>query len=381
MWESLTVQEVVEIAKDPHPSLREWKAKTGRPIIGSTLADVPEEIIYAFGLLPSTIIGTPKPLKRAPSLLPDNACSLARSSLELILSYEGDIFDGYVLPQVCDTTQHLSDIWRIHTPDKYFESFLAPRQLDRDSAAFWTRKEIERLIDSLERFSGRRIARSDIERSIRVHNENKRLLLDLYELKRRSPLTLTNKAFFSMIRLSMQVDKEEMNETLRRLKDELEEKGDGDFKRVLLAGITVAPMEVFDLFDELWLNVVADTLVTGSRYLEGIVDEKKDPVDALVERHLRRSFFSPIHRDVFEGERQLKRLFEEVRPSAVVYAHLEFCESEEYDLPDLKAAMKDWGIPMHVLETEFQTTSLSRERTRLEAFFESLKEKGYGRQA
>lgn len=381
MWEDLTLSEIVQLAKDPYPSLREWRDRTGRIILGSTLADVPEEILYAFGFMSSAIVGTEKPLKKAPSLLPDNACSLARSSLELILSYEGDLFDGYVLPQVCDTTQHLSDIWRIHTTPKYFESFLAPRQLDRESARYWTQKEIERLIESLEKFSGKRLSEEDLRRSIRIHNENKRLLLELYELKRRSPLTLTNREFFSMIKLSMQVDKEELNRSLRRLKQSLVEREGGGMKPVLLAGITVAPMEVFDLLDEMKVTVVADTLVTGSRYLQGIVDEEKDPIQALTDRHMSRGFFSPIHRDVFENERELKRLFHETRVSAIIYAHLEFCESEEYDLPDLKHSMKDEDIPMHVIETEFQTTSLSRERTRLEAFLEALKEKDYATEA
>ena len=113
MWDSLSLKEIVDHAKDPYPSIRQWVKDTGKRAVGSTFADVPEEVIYAFGFLPVTLMGTNRPLKEAPSHLPDNACSLARSNLELVLSYEGDIFDGYVLPQVCDTTQHLSDIWPV----------------------------------------------------------------------------------------------------------------------------------------------------------------------------------------------------------------------------------------------------------------------------
>jgi benzoyl-CoA reductase/2-hydroxyglutaryl-CoA dehydratase subunit BcrC/BadD/HgdB len=57
----------------------------------------------------------------------------------------------------------------------------------------------------------------------------------------------------------------------------------------------------------------------------------------------------------------------------MVYVHIEFCESEEYDLPDLKAQMKDERIPFHTVVTEYQTISLAQARTRLQAFFESLK--------
>ena len=148
MWENLDFSKVIEYAREPYASIRAWKNETGKRVVGSTLADVPEEVIYAFGFLPVTLMGTNKPLKKAPSHLPDNACSLARSNLELALSYEGDLFDGFVLPQVCDTTQHLSDIWRINFPGTYVESFLAPRQVDRESARYWVREETERHIAS-----------------------------------------------------------------------------------------------------------------------------------------------------------------------------------------------------------------------------------------
>jgi TRAP-type C4-dicarboxylate transport system substrate-binding protein len=193
MWDNLSLKEVVEYANDPYPSIRKWAKDTGKKIVGSTIADVPEEIVHAFGFLPVALIGTQKPLKKAPAKLPDNACSLARSNLELVMSYEGDLFDGFVLPQVCDTTQHLSDIWRINFPEKYVESFLAPRQADRPSARYWVKEEIERLIASLSNWTGRTIQDKDLLESIKVLNESKTLLAQIYDIKRKNPAAITNK--------------------------------------------------------------------------------------------------------------------------------------------------------------------------------------------
>ena len=58
-------------------------------------------------------------------------------------------------------------------------------------------------------------SRRALRESIRIHNENKRLLKELYDIKRENPASLTNKEMFSLIKLSMQVDKKEMNETLK----------------------------------------------------------------------------------------------------------------------------------------------------------------------
>lgn len=373
MWENLSLKEITENAFDPYPSIRKWAKETGSKVIGSTPADVPEEVIYAFGFLPVTILGTHKPLKKAPSHLPDNACSLARSNLELALSYEADLFDGFVLPQVCDTTQHLSDIWRINFPDKYMENYLAPRQVNRPSARYWVKEEIERLISSLSAWSGKKITDKDLERSIAVHNETRKLLKEIYDFTRDHPGSLTNRDLFAIMKLAQQVDKEEFNKTLRTIKNSLKPGTTEGYTDIILVGITCDPPELFDLFDEIKLHVVGDTLITGTRYLQGMVPQDGNHVQALVERHFARGFFSPIHDDVYRNFEEIKALYHETKAKAIIYVHIEFCESQEYDLPDLKKMIKKEGIPIHTLDTEYQTISLSHVRTRLQAFFESLK--------
>lgn len=373
MWENLDANKAVDYAREPYGSIREWKKQTGKKIVGSTLADVPEEPIYAFGMLPVTLLGTHKPLKKASSLLPDNACSLARSNLELALSYETDLFDGYVLPQVCDTTQHMCDIWRINFPDTYVESILLPRQVNRESARYWAKEETERMISSLSKWTGKSVSNAEISEAIKLFNENKKLLQELYEIKKENPAAISNKLFFSLIKLSMQVDKKELNQTIKKIKDSLKPAKGNGYMPIILTGIACDPLEIFDLFDEIKLNVVADTLVTGTRYIQGVVDEGKDPIDAMTDRHFRRGFYSPIHDDVFKNVENLKAMYKKYNAAAIVYIHIEFCESEEYDVPDLKVAMKKEGIPFHELVTEYQTLSLSHVRTRLQAFFESLK--------
>lgn len=373
MWDNLSIKQVVKHANDPYPYIRKWKKDTGKKVVGSTIPDVPEELIYAFGFLPVSLIGTDKPLKKAPSRLPDNACSLARSNLELVLSYEGDLFDGFVLPQVCDTTQHLSDIWRISFPDKYVESFLAPRQADRPSARYWVKEEIERLVSSLTGWSGKSLKDEDLRESIRIHNENKELLKEIYEIKRKNPGTLSNKELFALIKLSMQVDKTEFNKSLKKIKEGLKIKKVDGYTDVILVGITCDPPEVYELFDEIKLNIVGDTLVTGTRYLQGAVPDNGNLIDALTERHFKRGFFSPIHDNVYKNFEEVKALYKQTSAKAIIYVHIEFCESQEYDLPDLKRMIKKEGMPIHELDTEYQTISLAHVRTRLQAFFESLR--------
>jgi bcr-type benzoyl-CoA reductase subunit C len=375
IMENTIIHELSTVANDPYGLLRKQKQQSGQKIIGSTLTDVPEELIHAAGLLPFTILGTSRPIRKASALLPDNACSLSRSDLELVLTYETDFFDGFVLPQVDDTTQHLSDIWRRRIPASFFECYLIPRQVDRPSSRQWLLDETYRLKESLERYTGREISEDRLRRSIMLYNENRRILRRIYDLRRQDGGLIGNRAFFDGIKSSMFLPKEMHNRYLEELLLQLE-KAKRPRKarplRFVVAGIVWEPPAIMTILDELGIDVVGDDLCTGTRYIATDVSTDRDPVEALVERHFNKGPFSPIHD---QGNRILDNLVDLVRQyraDGVLYLHLKFFESQDYDLPDLKRGIRDTGIPMFVLDTEHQTTHLAQMKTRIQAFAESL---------
>ena len=373
------LEELLAIARDPYPKLKAWKKGGERKIIGSTLADVPEELIHAAGMLPFTILGTNKPILRASTHLPDNACSQARSDLELVLTYQGDLFDGYVLPQVDDTTQHLADIWRRNVSWDYFERFLLPRQVDRPSARQWLLDETLRLKRSLESFTGKEIPEGRLWESIGFYNQGRQQLRRLYEMKRRYPDFITNREFFDLIKSSMWWPKEEHNRLLDTFISSIDETdlGDkgGEGIRVILSGIVWEPPEIMDILDESGLKVVGDDLCTGWRYIDPDVEANGDPLRAIVDRHFKKGPFTPIYdkgNRIFEN---LLNLVTRNRAEGVIYLHINFNESQDYDLPDLIDTMEREGVPIFVVETEYQTTHLTGVRTRIQAFGESLAQK------
>ncbi len=374
--ENRIVRKLSDVANSPYHMARRQRAESGQKIIGSTLADVPEELIHAAGLLPFTILGTNRPIRKASALLPDNSCSLSRSDLELVLTYETDLFDGFVLPQVDDTTQHLSDIWRRKIPTSFFECYLIPRQVDRPSARQWLRDETNRLKASLERFTDRKISDDGLHKSIALYNDNRRLLRQIYDLKRQDGDIIGNRAFFELIKSSMFLPKETHTRHLRQLLPQLEKKapsGTNKGLQFVVAGIVWEPPAVMTILDELKINVVGDDLCTGTRYIANDVSTDGDPVAALVKRHFEKGPFSPIHD---QGNRIQDNLVDLVRrygADGILYLHLKFFESQDYDLPDLKQGMEEEGIPMYVLDTEYQTTHLAQVKTRVQAFAESIR--------
>jgi bcr-type benzoyl-CoA reductase subunit C len=370
---------LVDIANDPYGCLADLRKK--RRIIGSTLADVPEELIHAAGLHPFLILGTNEPIRHSAALLPDNSCSLARSNLELVVGYQGAFFDGFILSQVCDTTQHLCDIWKRKFPDHYFENFLAPRQVARPSARDWYAQECRRLRAALEKYTGREITDDDLRGSLHLYNENRSLLRRLYNIKQEAPALMTNREFFDVVKATFFMDKKEHNRLLQEVVDWAERDKsrytdqDGYFK-VIMAGIVVEPPTIYDMIDEVKGAIVGDNLCTASRYIYHDCEEGTDPDEALADRHMRKPHFSPINADVEGIYNDLLELYRTGGAEAIFYCHIKYCESQDYDLPDIKARMRQEGIPFLELETEYQTTHLSQMKTRLQAFCESVIGKG-----
>jgi benzoyl-CoA reductase/2-hydroxyglutaryl-CoA dehydratase subunit BcrC/BadD/HgdB len=126
------------------------------------------------------------------------------------------------------------------------------------------------------------------------------------------------------------------------------------------------------ILDESGLEVVGDDLCVGWRYIATDIHVDGNPVKAIVDRHFKKGPFTPIHD---KGNRILENLFNLVTENgaqAVIYLHIKFNESQDYDLPDLVRALEGEGIPILVVETEYQTTHLAGIRTRIQAFKESL---------
>jgi benzoyl-CoA reductase/2-hydroxyglutaryl-CoA dehydratase subunit BcrC/BadD/HgdB len=370
---------LMDSANDPYGRLADVKKK--KRIIGSTLADVPEELIHAAGLHPFLILGTNEPIRHSAALLPDNSCSLARSNLELVVGYQSAFFDGFVLSQVCDTTQHLCDIWKRKFPDHYFENFLAPRQVARPSARAWYAQECRRLRTELGNYTGHEITDEDLWNSFRLYNENRSLLRRLYDIKREALALMTNREFFDVVKATFFMDKEEHNRLLKEVVDWAEKEKhrftdqDGYFK-VIMAGIVVEPPSIYDMIDEVKGTIIGDNLCTASRYIYHDVEVDSDPAEALADRHMRKPNFTPINSDVETIYTDLLDLYREGGAEAIFYIHIKYCESQDYDLPDIKVKMREQGIAFLELETEYQTTHLAQMKTRLQAFCESVIRKG-----
>ncbi|RLA88495.1 MAG: hypothetical protein DRG20_06035 [Deltaproteobacteria bacterium] len=173
------------------------------------------------------------------------------------------------------------------------------------------------------------------------------------------------------------MDKKEHNMLLKELIDSIDiekDKKEDDYVPIVVAGIVVEPNEIFDFMDNGKINVVSDDLCTGSRYIEVETKKEGTPIEAIADAYLKKGPFSPIHDEGNKMFYNLKNRVEKYGAKGIIYVHIKYCESQDYDFPDLRRNLKAQGIKVLEVETEYQTTHMGQTKTRIQAFVEALSE-------
>lgn len=122
-------------------------------------------------------------------------------------------------------------------------------------------------------------------------------------------------------------------------------------------------------------NVVVEEMCTGTRYFENLVDETGTTLDeqvmALAERYIKTNCacFTPNDGRVED----ILRLREEYKADGVVDINLKFCTTYDIEGFRVDRALKDAGVPVLGIETDYTDQDVSQIRTRIEAFLEMIK--------
>lgn len=364
-----------DAAEDPCRQAQQWKEETKGKAVGFLLTDVPEELIYASGFLPFGIAGGSSRLDLAKAHLQNWTCSFIRSSLALALEKKLDFLDGLIIPQTCDTTRMVFGVWKHVSPLPFFQNFRMPRQVERPSAREYLIGELVRLKRLLEEFRGEEISDEELKKSIRLYNQNRALLRELYTLHEENPRVIKTRDLYTIIKASMVMPREKVNELLNHLVNAVKQgarNSYGEQIRLIISGTLLQPLELLDYLEEERGIVVGDDLQDGFRYIEKDVDENIDPMEALALRQLNRMPFAGYDKAKNPRRFFLVNLAEQKKAQGVIFLHLKYCEPENYDYYDNFLALEKAQIPSIRLETEFGTTSLGQLRTRIQAFLEMV---------
>ena len=343
--------------------------------IGWVCSYTPEELIMAAGFTPCRIESGDGREEGADAFLPANLCPYVRGLLDSALSGRCDGLHGVVLVASCDAMRRLADIWTLYVGGRFIHRLDVPRRSDCLAENFFV-EQLRGLRSALEREAVRRIADDDIARAIETLNETRKLISRI-SLLRTDPFSpLTGSEFAAIARCAVESDKERFNTEARRFLSAFggKVKDRTEWPRVLLCGSIVNGFALQELIEDAGGAVVTDDLCTGLRHYDGLVDASSDPLRGIARRYLRRAGCARM-KGADARIRRLLGLAKEHGAAGVVYHTLKFCDLVQADLPRLREALRQEGIPLLHVDRDGASAAGGQLTTRVEAFIELL-EKG-----
>ena len=367
---------IKNIVADPYSYCRKFKEETGRKIVGYTCSYTPEELIYAAGDLPFRIFGTNQDIHLADSNLQSYCCSLVRGILEEALSNRLDFIDGVVFPHTCDSIQRLSDIWRINITQKFHIDFVLPVKLNTASAREYLIDILEKLKKDLEHALNVKITDTMLSDAIKTSNQIRALIMRLYTLRAKNPGIIGGHDFHNIIRAAMIMDRQVFLKTVEEIVEQIQKESQRKIisgeKRLVLAGSLCGHPDIYDIIEKAGGVVVWDDLCTGSRYFEGVVDEKAPPLAAIAERYFNRVVCPAKHAGLTDRGENIVRIVKESKADGVIFMLLKFCDPHAFDYPYIKEMLDKENIPSMLLDMEEQLPPEGQLQTRFETFIQIL---------
>lgn len=370
-----------QAAAKPLEYARQWKADTGRPVIGIFPMHFPGELAHAAGALPMIVQEDDEPISVGQSQVFSFYCGYNRSLIDQALRGEFEVFDAILFGDHCVQLLGTADVIRAHLPKKPILFNQLCSILDADWAMEETRGTFRQLWTELETLVGAKIGEAAVQASIRLFNHNRSLIRRLYDMRRAGQIVISGRQMQLIVKSSMVMDKAQHTALLEQLLAKLQQAGPPKRPvRIFLSGhMCHAPKPaLLDLFEQAGCTVVDDDLYHGWRFVFADIDETGSPVEALSNWYLSRSQKVPCPTRAVKGvdwEQYLLKAVEESRAQGLIVLLVKFCEPHMFFYPEIKEAFEKQGIPHLLIETEHEGMPIESIKVRLDAFVEIVKRK------
>jgi len=356
--------------------------EAGKLVVGYFCCYVPEEILAALDMVPYRIQGSQRdPIDLADAYIEPMACPFARSCFNLALKGSYDFLDGFVAPHSCDTIDRLYNIWHSNKPSSFNHMINVPHMQGKDSEVFY-RKELGYFIKRLEDWSGRKLDLGRLREMVKMYNERRALLRELYALRKSDPPLLSGTEVTKILVAGMGIPALEHMDLLRRCIAEVKSRPQAlqsGGPRIFLWGNAMDDTAFVELVEGSGAHVVMDDLCTGTRFFWDDVPETSDPLEGLAQRYL--YVHCPrSHVPMKEGrEPDLENRYgymdgfiKDWKATGAIFYIVRFCDTCELEGPDLREYLSDKGIPVLMIEDDYSTSTIGQLRTRVQAFLEMM---------
>jgi len=360
--------------------------KQGWKTLGYYCCYVPVELLTAAKVIPYRIVGNVREqITEADSVLETVMCPWVRNTFDAALKGEYSFLDGVIIPHVCDSVQRMYAFWKYYVDLPYFYQVEVPHVFSASSFEFLA-EELRLFKKSLEDLVGHEITDDELKEAIDIHNENRKLVKELYSLRKQDPPPVSGSEVLRLLRGGMMgMPVEEFNQTLRETIEEVKKRPPAQSEgqpRLMLSGCVIDDEPLFALVEECGAQIVMDDLPIGTRSFWFQVEPGPDPIASLARTYLEGvrcpsciegKKLKPFKEEFIDRWGYLLDYAKEYAVDGVILYLLQFCDVHEYDFIDLKDYLKDSGLPNLVLDDDYTIGSIQRVKTRIEAFVETLR--------
>lgn len=375
-------EELEEQKKESFLEIKEYKSK-GIPVIGAYCSYFPRELAMAVGAVPVGLCSSSNDtVAIAEKTLPAGICPLIKSSYGYAVSdkcpfyYFSDIIVGET---TCDGKKKM---YELLADQKEVYVMELPSRQSEVGLALW-KQEVMKFKEYLEDKFRVIITEENLRNAVKISNDNRRALKDLYEVMKLDPPPIMGTDLFKVIYGSKyQFDFQKLQERIVQLKEKILENYEKNPRmekkpRIVVTGCPMGgdSQKVIDAIEENGGVVVAFENCTGAKAMDKLVDESAEDIcQAIAERYLAIGCAVMTPND--NRIELLGRLIDEYKADAVIEMVLCGCHSTSIESVSVRQFVgEEKHIPYMDITTDFSQADKAQLNTRISAFIEMIKEK------
>ncbi len=357
--------------------------KNGGKVFGTFCVYVPDEIIFAADAIATGLCGGSQFwVPGGEKVLPTNTCPLIKASVGARLDRTCPFFriaDMYIGETTCDGKKKA---WEILNEDVPVHVMDLPQMKRAKDVKAWA-KEIETLKETVEEFTGNKVTAEKLAAAIKLINNKRKALERLYSFRKEEILPISGTDALVISQIAFYDDPARFAQMTNKLCDELEQRVKdcvsvvpARTKRIMLTGtpLAIPNWKLHNIIETSGGVVVCEEMCTGTRYFENQVDETKaavnEQIEALAERYMKINCacFTPNEGRIDD----ILRLAKEYKVDGIIDVNLKFCNLYDTEGYFVERAIKEAGIPVLGIETDYTDSDAQQLRTRISAFIEML---------
>ncbi len=382
-----TLEKIEAAVKQRPEELANERAK-GTKVVGWLNYNVPEEIIYALGLIPIRLGtgGNDKLVELGSRYISTKNCVFTREAVGLFAQNTDPYIKNSDIVAVDGTCLQ---IYRVAELIKYFFKVHTvilgvPRNFYLPEAKNYFEGELTRFVQELENLSGKKLDEKKLEESIKLFNEIRKSIKILYKHQAADNSPISWREVFQVVYAGFYLDRQKYLSLLKELISEIKEKQEHlviektkGKPRIFVSGSIIPPgdTKLIGIIEQLGGRIVGDDLWSGLNSSLN-VDIKEPTVNGIADAYLNRVPHAALpYLDLATDKRleNLKQLIHDFKAQGVIYHSLRYCDPFTFKAVETKNVLRQEGIPLLEIHTEYAGSDYEAIRTRVEAFIEMLK--------